>query len=59
LGVENFQKLITFLNDIQFSCLKGLFYSPWKDLSNTTLIAAIKVDLTSEIAKNVKPNNQL
>jgi len=50
---------MTFSNDIQFSRLKDLSYSSWKDISNAILIASTKVDLTSGIAKNVKPNNQL
>jgi hypothetical protein len=48
-----------FSNEFQFERLKGVSYRPWKDLSNSILITLIRVDLTFEIAKNVKPNNQL
>jgi len=58
LGVENFQRLITFSNELQSKCSKDQSYSPWKDLSNAILIASIGVDLTSEIAKHVKLNSQ-
>jgi hypothetical protein len=57
LGVEKIQRIITFSNELQFELLKSLSYSTWKDLFKAISSALIGVDLTFEIAENVKLNS--